>query len=59
MISVNNVNSYIKNEGIVSWVTSSSTVGGLIYDINLGAWKQNIFSSNTGNVVQNNDGVIA
>ncbi|MGI8892374.1 MAG: T9SS type A sorting domain-containing protein [Bacteroidia bacterium] len=57
--NIYNVANFINSDGVVAWVTSGSTVGGLIYDINEGAWKQTTFSSNTGNTIQNSSGVIA
>ncbi len=57
--SVTGVASFINNQGVVGYVTSGSTVGGLVYDINMNTWQQTVFSSNSGNTFQNSDGVIA
>lgn len=56
--TISSVDAYINNEGIVATVSSSGTVRGLIYDINLQSWKESIFSSNSGNSVLNRDGIV-
>lgn len=54
-----NVNNYISNQGVVAWVSSGGTVGGIIYDVNLHQFQYTTFSSNSGNTISNSDGVIA
>jgi hypothetical protein len=57
--TISNVDAYINNEGIVATVSTSGTVKGLIYDINLQSWEVSTFSYNSGNQIQNSDGVIS
>lgn len=57
--SISNVDNYQYGDGVLAWVTPGGTVGGLVYDFNLGSWRQSTFSSNTGNTIENVDGVIA
>ncbi|MCE3295699.1 MAG: hypothetical protein K0R65_1413 [Crocinitomicaceae bacterium] len=57
--SQSGVANYFNSEGIVAWVTTGSTVGAAIYDINQHQWKNTSFNSNSGNIVTNADGVVA
>ncbi len=57
--TINSVDDFINNEGVVAWVTPGGTVGGVTYDINQGSFEQTTFSNNSGNIIQNEGGVIS
>lgn len=53
------VANYINTDGVVAWVSSGGTVGGIVYDMNLHNFKSTTFSSNSGNTISNTAGIIA
>ena len=57
--TISSVDMFINNDGVVATVSSAGMVKGVIYDVNLGTWKQSQFSGNTGNTIQNSHGVIS
>ena len=57
--NIYSVDNYINSDGVVATVTASGTVRGLTYDLNSNSWKEDVLSSNSGNIITNSDGVIA
>ncbi len=57
--SFSNVDVWSYDDGVVATVSSGGTVTGIVYDIHLGTFTDEQFSSNSGNVVINSDGVVA